>query len=212
MSDARIQNVIDRCRDRKEQERGDIVGMMVHRVGVDRQTGVELGFDGPAISDAFTGRNPDWAEVAAATGGQNAYTLFIGGAFGPPEFDGVIWQALELDEIGWHGRRFSRGYLGIGLIGDFRRGFGEPPSVMQTGSLLWILSSLCCALSIEPTAIVGHGEVAGAHGGNKAPGLPGACPGDLISMDVIRKQVAASVAVACSDYAHARLRQCGLSF
>ena len=172
-----IVDVINRCRDRRDEDRGldGLEGVMLHRCGIDKKTGVVLGYDAPTVSDAFTGKAPQWGEVAKATGRQNAYTFMVGGDLGPLEFDGVLWQCLPLDEIGWHGRRFSRGWIGLGWIADPRV---QPLSPRARATMLELAAALCLWFGWDPLErIRGHGEVSGAHGGEKAPGLPAACPG-----------------------------------
>lgn len=185
---------------------GTCHGIMVHRVGVDDQTGVVIGYDGLAISEAFTGRRPEWEEVAKVTGHQNAYTLYLGGDWGPPKLDGKIWQALPLDEIGHHARRFSKLYIGIGCIGDFR---AHPPSPAQWAALVDVCVELCTAFNWNPyKRIKGHGEEPRAHGGEKAPGQPAACPGDLLNMYALRDDVAFMI----KELARRRLHESGLVF
>jgi hypothetical protein len=189
-----IVNAIKECQDRNTEQRFDleaIEGFAVHRCGVDHETGIALGYTGPEVSDAFTGKNPEWAEVAAATNYQNAYGIMIGGNLGPPEHDGTIWQLLPLDEIGWHARRFSRNYVGIGLIADPRH---QEPSPLQMKSLESLLALLCPAFKKGPyQSVRGHGEIPGSHDGSKAPGQPAACPGDLLDMHALRADVDAQI-------------------
>ncbi len=82
-----IVNVIDRVSDKKKTDRDwrELDGAMIHRVGVDDETGVVLGYDAVSISDHFTGRNTHYPTVARATGGQIAYSLMIGG-------DRIYWR------------------------------------------------------------------------------------------------------------------------
>lgn len=209
-----IESIIDQVYDGRPDERSvdELVGVMVHRVGIDHQTGVVLGYDARPICDAFLGRVPKWAEVAKATGSQNAYTLLIGGDCGPLELDGKIWQALPLDEKGHHARRFSAPYLGVACIGDFRRHIGSTPSRRQRSSLVSVVSDLCLALGFGAADVVGHGEIRGAHGGEKAPGKPAACPGDLLDMGELRSVVADEMAVSVQAAAAARLSGAGLVF
>ena len=210
----KIENAIERARDHRDQERVQekITGIMVHRCGVDLETGVILGYDGPTVSDAFTGRALEWAEVARATGGQNAYSIMIGGDLGPAEFDGQIWQLLDLDEIGWHGRRFSKGYVGVAVIGDFRAVVGKPLSQSQFDAMIWFVSGLCASLGLPASSVVGHGEVKGAHGGSKAPGMPAACPGDHVDMEHVRRLVESSIALASQGAARQALISAGFAF
>jgi hypothetical protein len=209
-----IESIIDDVRDHDQDDRpaDKLVGIMIHRVGLDYQTGVVLGYDARSICDAFLGRVPKWAEVARATGSENAYTLLIGGDAGPLEFDGRIWQALALDEKGQHARRFSAPYLGVACIGDFRARIGRPPSRRQHSSLVSVVSDLCLALGFGPSAVVGHGEVRGSHDGSKAPGKPAACPGDLLDMRELRKLIAGEMPFVSRAAARARLSGAGLVF
>lgn len=194
-----IESIIGQVDDGDHDERSieTIEGVMIHRVGLDHQTGVVLGYDAESVCAAFNGLAPEWAEVARATGGENPYTLLIGGNCGPPEFDGKIWQALPLDELGPHGRRWaSPRYLGIACIGDFRERYSRPPSSRQTASLVSLVAALCLALGLEADQVKGHGEIACAHSGSKAPGEPAACPGDLLDMRLLRSTIAGEMSFA----------------
>lgn len=203
-----IIDIIDRVKDKRQQHRDHekIEGIMVHRCGVNLKMDIVLGYDGPTIADVFCGRVPKWQEVADATGGQNAYTFYVGGSLGPEEYDGQIWQALPLDEIGWHGSRFSRGYLGISVIGDPRV---QTPSTLQMASLSSLIGLLCLALGLGVGRVKGHGEV---QGGKKAPGKPAACPGDLLSIEKLRSRAAGLIATGTAEYARRRLIQYGMVF
>lgn len=181
-------------------------GIMVHRCGVDRETGTVLGYDAHDICDAFVGRVPRWKRVSKATGGENAYSIYIGGDCGPAELDGLIWQAIPLEEVGYHGRRFSVPYIGIGCIGDYR---ADEMSDKQYNSLADICSELCLGYGWNPYEVIrGHGEVRGAHDGSKAPGKPAACPGDLLVMNSLRYDVEKLM----QEGARRRLHDAGLVF
>lgn len=181
-------------------------GIAVHRCGVDLQTGAVLGYDAASVSDAFTGKNPEWKEVARATGNQNAYSLLVGGDLGPEEYNGKIWQLMPLDEVGAHARRFSKKFIGVGVIADPRI---QAPSLLQWNHLVDLLSEICAAYAWDPRAkIWGHGEIKGAHDGSKAPGKPAACPGDLLDMNSLRHDVAAVL----MEKARRRLTDAGFSF
>jgi len=188
--------------DRRDVE--TIEGVMIHRCGVDLQMGVVLGYDALSVAAAFTGKAPQWEAVSKATGGQNAYSIMIGGDLGPAAFDGKVWQLLPLDEVGYHGRRFSSSYIGIGLIADPRY---QAPSAAQRDSLIELLSAICPAYGWDPFKnIRGHGEVDGAHDGSKAPGKPAACPGDMLPMNLVRADVADRV----GSYSRLKLQDAGL--
>jgi hypothetical protein len=183
-------NIIEEVRDHKDQERGlwQIKGLMLHRCGVDLRTGTVLGYDGLSVARAFTGKMPHLQEVAKATGFQNAYTFMVNAGVGPHYFNGSVWQALPLDEVGWHGRRFSRGWVGCAWIGDPRV---QPISRHGWDAMVKLCAGLCQLQGLDPmTQIKGHGEVKDAHGGEKAPGRRASCPGLSISkLDEFRRDV-----------------------
>lgn len=198
-----IRNIIDRVADGKGASRDweAIEGAMVHRVGVDLKTGGEIGYDGETIARAFIGAIPKFEAVAKVTGHQNAYTILIGGNLGLEEFDGVVWQALALDEVGYHGRRFSAPFIGIACIGDFRVSL---PSKLQRNSLVDILVELCGAFGWDPyKKIKGHDEVPYA---SKDPNKE--CPGSLLAMNPLRDDVATIM----KDRSRRRLFEAGLVF
>lgn len=183
-----VENIISKVFDGKYLERGlsGLRGLMVHRVGMDLKINPPhvMGHDALTICQAFQGKIPEWVEAARAVGYQNPYSVIIGGDGGPREFNGWIWQCLPLDELGYHARAWSRGYIGIACIGDFRV---RPPSRAQRSALLCTLAQLCARFGMNPyKAVKGHGEVPEAHDGSKAPGKPYACPGDLLGMDLLR--------------------------
>lgn len=203
----KVRNLINFAADgrQKQRDRDELEGIMVHRCGVDLRTGTVLGYEARGVVSEFLGRG-SYPEVAKATGGENAYTIMIGGNLGPAEFDGAIWQLLSLDEVGHHARRFSAKYLGVALIADPRE---QPCSPMQYGSLVDFCAEVCAGWGWDPYKMIrGHGEVRGAHGGNKAPGEPYACPGDLLDMNGLRYDVETMI----KDQARSRLADAGLIF
>lgn len=202
--------ITEQVRDHSYQQRGvnALEGIMIHRAGVDAQTGVVLGYDGPSLCGVFTGRDSRWKQVATVTGRQNPYTFVIGGDRGPQAFDGTIWQCLPLDEIGHHARRFSARYLGVALVGDFR---DRVPSARQYLAAVDLISDLCLLFGILSRRVVGHGEVPGAHSGGKSQQSPGACPGPLIDLDIFRKAVQTQIRNKMRQDAYWRLEQAGIS-
>lgn len=175
----RIVNIIEESYDGNRQpRRGEIQGIMLHRCGIDLKTGIILGVNGNEIADIFTGKNQRFPKVTEVTGGQNPYTFYVGGH---READGTVWQALPVNEVGHHARRWSSPFIGVGCIGDFRK---EAPSVAQLAALIDLLAGLCAAFAFDPyKAIRGHGEV---QGGEKHPTSAGACPGGLLSLNAVR--------------------------
>lgn len=204
-----VEVIIDQVRDHQYQTRdlAAVRGLMVHRVGVDLKSGFAIGYDAKTICDAFLGRTEQWKSVARVTGHQNAYTFYVGGSVGPEEFDGKIWQALPIDEIGHHGLRFSRSHIGLALIGDFRV---KPPSARQWHATMDLCADLVAFLRLKSSDVVGHGEVPGAHSGDKAPSQRSACPGDLISMKAFRFELAAELRAKVRQDASWRLEQIGV--
>lgn len=204
-----VDKIIELVRDHYDQERDiDVVtGVMVHRVGVDLKTGVVIGHDALEIAEAFIGKNPRWKSVAKVTGNQNAYTFYVGGDLGPTNLDGHVWQALPIDEVGHHARRWSRYHIGIAMVGDFRV---RPPSDKQWNAAVDLCSDLCLLFGVISKRVVGHGEVEGAHGGGKAPGKRGACPGDLWDMHAFREAVRQEMRRKTRQDASWRLEQVGV--
>lgn len=204
-----VDKIIELVRDHYEQERDiDVItGVMVHRVGVDLKTGVVIGHDALEIAEAFIGKNPRWKSVAKVTGNQNAYTFYVGGDLGPTNLDGHVWQALPIDEVGHHARRWSRYHIGIAMVGDFRV---RPPSDKQWNAAVDLCSDLCLLFGVISKRVVGHGEVEGAHGGGKAPGKRGACPGDLWDMHAFREAVRQEMRRKTRQDASWRLEQVGV--
>jgi len=175
-----ILNIIKTVFDGKDQERNweATKGIMLHRAGVNLVDKQVIGYDGLTVAKAFIGQLPEWAAVANATNRQNAYSIMIGtdcAPNNPDQYDGKVWQALPLDEIGWHGRRFSRGWIGICWLGDPRV---RPLSDKARNAALDLCARLCRARGWDPyKQIKGHGEVQDAHGGEKASGKRETCPG-----------------------------------
>lgn len=201
-----ILDIRDKLDDRRSRMRNRVEGIMVHRCGVNLRDKITIGYDGLTIGKAFIGKSPQWEEVAKATGHENAYTCYIGGNLGPPEFDGVIWQALALDDIGAHARRFSARFIGLGLIADPRV---QPVSESQRWSLIELMAMICPAFDLDPYRhIRGHGEVKDSHDGSKAPGKINACPGDTLNMNLVRDDVALLI----QDKNKRRLHDAGLVY
>jgi hypothetical protein len=174
----KIVNIIDKASGSRITIRDNIEGIMLHRAGIDLHAGIILGVSGPELVDIFTGHNPRFPSVTEATGRRNPYTLYIGGH---READGIVWQAIHLNEVGPHARCWSHSYIGIACIGDFRH---EEPSPAQRNALIDLLAGICAAFAFDPyRAIRGHGEV---QGGEKAPSAPGACPGSMMDLNAIR--------------------------
>jgi hypothetical protein len=198
--------IIDQAKDHREQIRDAkaIEGIMIHRVGVDLRQNLVIGYDALTICDAFLGRNERWAAVAKVTGRQNAYTFYVGGGLGPEQYDGHVWQALPLDEVGHHGLRFSHSHIGVALIGDFRV---RPPTERQFLAAIDLCADLCLLIGLASRRIVGHGEVEHAHSGSKAPGKPGACPGDFLVMRAFRDAVHSQMLGKIRQDARWRLEQ-----
>jgi len=203
-----VEVIIDRVRDHKAQPRSidAINGLMLHRCGIDLKAGLFVGHDALEICDAFTGRDPRWPDVAQATGHQNHYTFFVGGDRGHADLHGQVWQALELGEIGHHARVYSASHIGIGLIGDFRV---DTPGEKQWRAAVSLCADLCLMLGLPPRAVVGHGECREAHGGDKAPGEPAACPGGRLSMSAFRSAVTDTMAERVGRDARWRLEDAG---
>lgn len=179
-------------------------GILVHRCGVDKQTGRVLGLTGPDLAAAFCGGVP---EAACAVGCSMPYTFVIGGPTDEHASNGVIWQCLPLDAIGWHARSASTQYIGVGVIGDFRY---AAPTTAQFDSLVDLCSDLAVALAFPATRIMGHGEVRAAHDGTKAPGQPGECPGKHLDMNLLRHDIGDRIGSDAVGEARKRLEAAGV--
>lgn len=200
-----IEVITAQVKDHKYQRRDTeaIQGIMLHRCGVDLKANVVIGYDAVAICDAFTGLRPEWAAVAKVTGGQNPYTFLVGGDLGPAQYNGKIWQALPLDEIGHHARRFSSSFMGVALIGDMRV---TAPSPRQWLAAVDLVADLCLMFNKATRRIFGHGEL--AHG-SKGHGKSGACPGEHLDMDAFREAVRNQMRIKVRQDAYWRLEQGG---
>jgi len=179
-------------------------GIMVHRCGVDKQTGHTLALTGPEFIAAFSGGVPEASNIV---GGTMPYTFVIGGPTDANASNGVVWQCLPIDVIGWHGRRCSSEYIGVGVVGDFR--FHEPTTA-QWDSLVDLCSDLSVAVGFPPPKVIGHGEARSAHDGTKAPGKPGACPGAKLNLDELRREVTERCRSAAVTEARKRLEAAGV--
>lgn len=204
-----IINVIGECDDGKPGDRdpAQLKRIGVHRVGRDMRYGIKLGDTAPEICAHFTGKNREFPEVAKTTGKENAYTFMIGGDLGDPQWNGVVWQVLPVYDIGKHARRWSEICLGIGLIADPRI---KPCSRKQRDALIDLCVELCQMLHIDPAKtdakgvpyLAGHDELPGG-----SRDLDKACPGDLLIMNELRRDVASTI----SDSALQRLLGTGMT-
>lgn len=168
--DWRVINVIRELDDGRQRERDvtRIRKIILHRVGT------SLGHTGPEIAKRFL-HDP---QVAKYTGGQNPYTFYVGYQYGR------IWQALPVDEVGNHARRWNVEGLGIALIGDFRT---EAPRADTTwGASLVLVSHLCEALGLSADDVEPH--TGGSLQGTTASSAKD-CPGRMFNMDRFREEV-----------------------
>ncbi len=140
---------------------GSIEGIMMHRVGKDRATGVDFGDTAEEICLEFTE-----GLAKSAVGGKVPYTFIA-------EADGRIAQTLPLSLIGPHALKLSATWLSVALVGDFR--YDEPPDV-QFLSTMFLLRALLGTLALGVTAIKGHTDpemVAAGSTRNKRKECPG---------------------------------------
>ena len=128
-----------------------VEGIMIHRVGKDRATGVDFGDTAEDICKAFT-EGP----AGAYTGNKIPYTFIIQG-------DARIAQTLPLSWVGPHALSLSSKFVSVALIGDFRafkdyQGVesADEPSDDQFCSSVFLLRALLGVLCRPVTAIVGH--------------------------------------------------------
>jgi hypothetical protein len=204
-----IVDVIEQCDDKKPSDRdpSQLRRIAIHRCGRDMRYGINLGGTAVEICAHYTGRNKKYPEVAKATGKEVPYTFMIGGDLGDPQWNGVVWQTLPIYDIGKHARRWSERCVGIGVIGDARI---KPPSRKQRDALIDLCVELCLLFDIDPLGVdedthlpylVAHDELPG---GSKDPDK--LCPGDLLPMNEVRRDVASTI----KDAAWHRLLAAGM--
>lgn len=154
-----VENRIRECWDGRER----IVEMSKRRLIVVHRC--ELGETAEEVARGF--------RQVAATGGEMPYTFVLGR-------HGLVEQALRIQDVGPHARRWNTQGIGISLVGDFRE---QEPTSSQWMSLV----ALCHILSgwvDGPNAIYGHDEL---EGGSSDPNKE--CPGKHLSMDTLRYEV-----------------------
>jgi len=162
----RVINKIDECWDgtRIPRPHSRISHIIVHRIGE------EIGKTAVEVACAFRSQDNDWNKV---TGRQMPYSFFI-------RKDGLIEQALEVMDVGWHARRWSKPGIGIAVSGNFNV---EAPTAEQWESLAMLCSTLAYWLGIYE--LCGHTELPFA---SKDPDK--VCPGKYLNMDDLREEVA----------------------
>lgn len=178
----RVIDRIEECFDGKRIDRslGGITHIVVHRLGT------SLGTTAREVAAAFRDTSNHWS-AGSYTGGQVPYSLFIGQ-------NGDIEQLLELKDIGWHARRWSRPGIGIAVSGDFRT--DEHPTPQQWESLV----SVCAILGywIRVYHLCGHDELPRASADPYKR-----CPGKNLNMDDLRDQVENRIREVTVDLDHA---------
>lgn len=146
----------------------EITHIIVHRIGK------KLGPSVPDIVKSFA----DTSEFAAGsyTGGKMPYTFIL-------DEEGGVWQTLEVGDVGWHAKRWSKPGVGIACVGDFRK---YEPTFQQSYSL----SQLCTLLGywLSDFQLVGHTELPEASSDPEKK-----CPGHLLDMDELRSKVAVRI-------------------
>ena len=144
----------------------------VHRTG--------LGETAAEIAEAFTGGCP---EAAAVTGHCMPYTHVI-------RRDGRIEQAIPWTQVGPHAAAWNTRSASVAVVGDFRR---EKPTAEQWDSLVWI-ATVASLLIGGADGIYGHDELDGSR-----RDVSKACPGKLLSMQLLRGSVRERILRLCHD-------------
>ena len=146
--------------------------MVVHRIGP--KLGEVNVHGAEDIASAFS-KHHEWH-----TGGQMPYNFVI-------REDGVVEQALAMNDAGMHSLKFNASSIGVALIGDFRT---APPTAAQLEaltllSMLWVQHCWARGKFDKVDALVkGHDELPGASSDkNKA------CPGYKLDMKALRASV-----------------------
>ncbi|KGR74783.1 peptidoglycan recognition protein family protein [Ureibacillus sinduriensis] len=79
--------------------------------------------------------------------------------------------------VGAHAYGYNRTSIGICMTGDFDK---EIPTTEQWSSLFWLSSFMLKLYHLQPDRVLGHREL---------EGVQKSCPGRLIEMDEVRKQL-----------------------
>jgi hypothetical protein len=102
------------------------------------------------------------------------YTFTVG-------FQGQVWQSYLIEAATPHAGAFNVPAIGVAVIGDFRF---TPPTTPQYDALTHLLARLC---RWRPLAIKGHAPELGPRATSDPTKR---CPGALLSMDQLRRDVA----------------------
>lgn len=142
----RVDLIYDEVKGEKTYKRARLderEGVLIHRVGKDRATGVDFGDSAEEICEAFT-EGP----AAPFVGGKVPYTFIV-------EKGGRIAQALPLTWIGPHAAALSRSWLSVAFVGDFRY---ESPSDEAFLGGIFLVRNLLGTLGRGISAVRGHTE------------------------------------------------------
>jgi len=155
-----IVNRIAECLDSTHtlRPRGDNTeGEVIHRWSID-------GADAKSIADI--------ERTMPALGSRMTYTFVV-------RPHGLIEQALPLDVLGWHAKGYSRTWVGIVCVGDFRHHPMPPVQYDSLVDLLAMLSQRRGSINVR-----GHDQL---DGGSADPNKE--CPGRLLSIPDLHESV-----------------------
>lgn len=167
----------------------EIEGVMIHRVGIDRLTGVDFGPTAEDICQAFT-EGP----AARYTGYKVPYSFII-------QKDARIAQALPLGKVGPHARRLSRSFVSVAFMGDFReltddQGvlLAHEPTEGQFCAGVFLLRALLGVLAKPVSAIYGHTDPEMILGGSTKDRNK-KCPGKGLDLYKLKSAVSGGLAL-----------------
>ncbi len=171
------------------REHDEIEGIMIHRVGIDRLTGVDFGPTAEDICRAFT-EGP----AARYTGYKVPYSFII-------QKDARIAQALPIGKVGPHARKLSRSFVSVAYIGDFRalpddQGVisADEPTEGQFCAGVFLLRTLLGVYAKPLSTIVGHTDPAMvARGSTKDRNKK--CPGKGLDLYKLKSAVSGGLAL-----------------
>lgn len=173
----------------ERRDLSDVEGIMIHRVGIDRATGVDFGPTAEEICQAFT-EGP----AGPYTGHKVPYTFLV-------QKDARIAQALPLTWVGPHARKLSAPFVSVALVGDFRafqdedgQMVAEEPSDGQFCATVMLLRALLGVLCKPVMAIVGHTDPAMVSRGS-TKNKRKKCPGEGVDLYKLRSAVSGGFAL-----------------
>lgn len=195
MPDLIIRDLLLECNDGKITVRGDPSSLIIHRISFaadDVHPVPDDILNGPKIAGMY--RDTGKYRAGSYTDGQMPYTFVM-------LRDGTIDQCLPVRELGPHAKRWSWPGVSLAVVGDHRR--RQPPEDQWFAVIHF--STLWFAAGLE---LHGHTELKGSSDDPLKR-----CPGEYLSMDVLRRVVARrALEIPSPEKARAALLRLGVIF